>query len=970
MALAKQILEIPLGAGVDTKSDPKVVGPGSLLVAENGEFTEPGAIRKRNGYTALTKSRLDGGNISAGAMLATYRDQLVAFDGDYLYTYASTAAGWAQKGRCRLVGAKTNRIGLGSVNYATSVDVASTGGITVYAWKNASGANASVIDEATGAEIQSGTNVDSASDTQVRVVASGAYIYLVFVRTANVRMYALNTASPGSWASVVNIATDAGGGRAFDVGSLGSGNAVCAYETSSNEINVIKFNSTGATDGPTTIAENPASQIGVTVTAAQDIHLAYRQATTNYVRCTALDSDLASLFSPATIETDATADMFVGVENVTDTVQWIYNATASSSYRRVRYFSVDNAGSASSADVMARSVSVASRPFVYGSFTYFLAHYASQASVVAADVGDAAYLLMDTDGNVCGRVLTGNAPSEALVGIAGSLWPSSAVALASGRYVFGVPAAYSQNVLIDSDDYTVGGLVPIPTWAEFDFTFRGEPAESRETLYIPGAQLNEFDGGRVHENNFHCVPYVQASTAGTGGSLSDGSWQFAVVFAYFDGRGEIHWSAPSVPVTVTLSGGGSAQKITLVIPYLRLTAKESVRVFVYATEDGGSTLYEISEQYNDPTTDAFTLEITSTLLTGITDNRILYTNGGVLENGPAPAMQSVVRRGKRLYGVSHDGVVHYSKERVTGEGAAFVPETLVTSLVQDGSDEWRLAVMDGNLVAVSERGIQIVTGDGFNDVGVLGNLSEPQVIATDVGLIAKTPVLSTKEGVYFRSRKGICRLGRSLEVEYVGAPVEGYNSLTMVSAALVPTKNQIRFGHSDGSTLVYDYLLNRWSVFTNHNQVGAAYWGSTYCLLKSDGTVWQQSTGFEDPSSTAITMAVETPWAKLSALQGFQRVFYVSVLGEWRSAHTLSLKTHYNYEPSAAETKTFNAATGFTPGQPLQVRHHLGKKCTAAKWRIEDSAQAGTKESFALTALSLELGGLGGVFRQGSAKTF
>ena len=49
-----------------------------------------------------------------------------------------------------------------------------------------------------------------------------------------------------------------------------------------------------------------------------------------------------------------------------------------------------------------------------------------------------------------------------------------------------------------------------------------------------------------------------------------------------------------------------------------------------------------------------------------------------------------------------------------------------------------------------------------------------------------------KDGVFFKSAKGIYLLDRSFQVHYIGADVEAYNALTIVGAAVVPDTNSVR----------------------------------------------------------------------------------------------------------------------------------------------------------------------------------
>jgi hypothetical protein len=956
MALQKQIIEVPLGAGVQTKADPKVVQPGSMLVVENGEFDELGAVSKRNGYTALTQSTLSGGSISAGAVLAKYGDELVMLDGSTLYTYSSEASKWVSRGTCAMAGMKTRRVPasaaaqMADASTDFTAGMAAAGGYTAVIWSTSSGGvYATVYGTTTGAVIVACTQLATAADrVRVSAVASGAKIFLLYVTGANMKMQYFDTSAPGSGlTSATNLVTDVDSGSAFeqcfDAKDFdGAGTCVVAYRNTGNNLAVAKFTTAGVT-ASTTAAVDPYIHIGVVVSAASDIYIGYRDRVSSDFYCLALTSALASKFGATLVEALDNCSRIFGIEQSTNSILWVYGNLASTTVFQIRKATVSSAGAVSGAALVVRGANPASGLFSSGGVIYLVA----QSNGSSNELGTNAAWLINTSGEVCGSALAGFAAK-------GSPYStqSTICSLGSGVYATVIPAQF------DTDNPY------LPVEVRIEMGRRCEPVEFAQSLCIPGAQLWQYDGTNVVEHGFPVIP-VASSAQGASGSLADGSYQICVVYEWYDATGRRHQSAPSTAVTQTVAAGGGTAKVVATAQTLRLTNKTGVKIVLYATEASGTTFYRFTSTDNDKTADTVTIDYTSS--SGLNNNEILYTNGGVLENGAPPGMQSLTVRGPRLYGVTFDGTVNYTKELVDGEGAAFVTETLVRELTSDGGDEWALATLDSALVALGEGSVQIITGEGLNDTGTSDTLSQSQSVQTSLGRYGNTPVVASEDGVWFKTAAGIALLTRSLTVEPMGAPVEDYASLTTVSAVVVPNKRQIRFGHSDGSTLVYDYLAKAWAVFTNHTQVSACYWGTTYCLLTSAGAVWQQSTGFEDPSSTDITRTLETPWIKLSGLQGFQRLWYASILGEFRSAHTLTVTPYLDYG-STAETARSLALTG-SSGDLLQFRFHLGKKCEAVKFKIVDSAMSGTKESCTLTSLSLEIGMKSGAYKLASGKT-
>lgn len=969
MPLAKTIIEVPLGVGVQTKADPKVVQPGSLLVLENGEFDESGAVSKRNGYTPLAKTTMSGSTISAVRAILAYKNATVLLDGESLYLRSPTVGKWLAAGTLKTVSTIADNLPmvgyngvLGDRPIGTQLGIAN--GLAVYAYRQQDNiARAGVVDVATGRIIVQPTTLEQAGDI-VRVAVSGNYVGIL-VGASELNFYYYDTANPGTtFTNSITVDTHASVGKVlgtnglYDIAGMGSGTFVCAFEDNTPNVIVVKFDFDGSDVSTATIATDPGGKhIGVAVSAANDVYVAYRNDATNRPRCAGFTSSLSVLFAGADMSTTAGTDQYAGFEESTNVIRWVYSISASSQ-RRVTTQTVTSAGSFGSETTVTRGTFVASKPFAYGGTTYVAVGYTS-GNATGVQSG---YYLVTSGGHVAAQWLPGSGYVEDEFA---TILPAPAfmATVSTGVYWIGCGLRSVAGAVVEDKFMS-------PAVAKLDFFARPTAAELGDNLCIAtGGLLYEFDGGAVYENNFLTYPEPVTGTQGAGGSLANGAYQFSVCYAYFDSKGQLHLGTPSPAITVTVAAGGGTATVVLTVPTLRLTNRTGVYVLAYATDVNGTVFYEAVSAANVTTSD--TLTMTFTTVTGLTDNRILYTVGGIIENSAPPALASIVRKGNRLYAIADKGVVYYTKNHVEGEPPCFVAETLVRDLFEDGGSAYGLAEMDGKLIALGERSIQAFAGEGLNDTGTLDTLTEPQQIATDVGMVAGSPLVTAPDGVFFKSAKGICLIDRSLGVQFVGAPVDTYASLDTVSAVLVPDKNQIRFGHTDGVCLVYDYLARQWSVVTAHEQASAIYVDGAYHYATAAGQVLQQSEGFLD-NSTAIGVVIESPWIKLAALQGFQRLYYASLIGEWRSDHTLTLKIYYDYNPDAAETVTLaatSAAQGYSPGDPLQVRHHMGRKCQAVKFRIEDSDQAGTKESFTLTALSLEIGGKGGVFRQQSSKT-
>jgi hypothetical protein len=194
-----------------------------------------------------------------------------------------------------------------------------------------------------------------------------------------------------------------------------------------------------------------------------------------------------------------------------------------------------------------------------------------------------------------------------------------------------------------------------------------------------------------------------------------------------------------------------------------------------------------------------------------------------------------------------------------------------------------------------------------------------------------------------------------MSVSYIGAPVEGYNSQEILSADLIYNLNQFRFGLSSGVALVYNYLFDQWSVFTNHPVVQACIYQNKYTYAKADGTVYQETPGAYSDAGTSISMKLTTGWLSFAELQGFQRLYKLLLLGEYKSAHKLQVTICVDFNDTTVQTSLITAIN-----DPLyQYRIFLSRqKCQSIKFTIQDIApDVGTlAEGYSISAMAFEMG--------------
>jgi hypothetical protein len=111
------------------------------------------------------------------------------------------------------------------------------------------------------------------------------------------------------------------------------------------------------------------------------------------------------------------------------------------------------------------------------------------------------------------------------------------------------------------------------------------------------------------------------------------------------------------------------------------------------------------------------------------------------------------------------------------------------------------------------------------------------------------------------------------------------------------------------------------------------------------------------------SMRIKTAWLKLKGLQDFQRIYRMALLGKYKSAHTLTVKVAYDYDPNPSFIQTYtydpsSTATGteradqvFQPNFALQQQ-----KCQAVQIEIIENSSGGSYESLEMTDLAFNVG--------------
>ena len=1012
MAIQKSNVEVEFSQGLDTKTDDKLVLPGRLTTLENGVFAGGGTIEKRNGYEAFSTSILGTDSvIASGNALGLFNDELLLADGDSLYSWSAANDVWVDKGTVVPLSLTTLPI-IRNTYQQTAGDSATGNGVSLYAWEDGRGGiRGTIIDEETGNPLLSDVSI-SATGTSPKCLFVSNTLMVFYMEGTTLYLRTIPAGSPTAFATAVTISSDLKASLPhFDVAVHGT-KAVAAWSTSSSTVKVAFVLSTGTVGSPvvnlpaaTSVATTAASCISVVVDPlTSDIWCASAEET-NGLRVFALYADDFTVKRALTVIDSSTAIVNVtGVFAGASSIQWFYEVTAALSYNHlVKQRAHTTAGAfPAAATTFRRSVGLGSKAFLANSADGSSTGTVYVGLVYESTLQATYFIARGSDAFIMGK---------AQPGLAGGLTTSHLPAVNStsdSEFFF---ASIERNRLITAfdtagipDSNTTFFLKGVSrTGMEFSGNSQYESAQLGDNLILAGGITSIYDGQSVVEAGFHLFPEdISVATIQASGVMAAGTRQACFLWEWQDNHGQIHRSAPSVPVEFTTSGiNGYA---TFTVPTLRLTEKTGVRTSAmlagFTTEAEGTVFYRTgngaanpvtSPVYNDTTTDTVTF-VRSVADTSIIANEILYTTGEILENSAPPASSMIAVSGNRCFlaGVAgQPNTVWYSKEYLPGEAVAF-SEFLTITVDPAGGAITGLATMDDKLVVFKRDNILFMSGDGPSDLGPDGNgngFTKPQLITTDVGCIGAQSITLVPQGLVFKSAKGIYLLSRGLEVAYIGAAVEFWNDYTITSAQLLEDQNQIRFLTEDGPALVYDYYFGQWGTFTNHSGKDSLNWNNHYVYLRDDGEVYVETPGYYKDDAIDIHLLIETVWLKFAGLQGFQRIYWASFLGNFYTDHFLKVSVAYDYQPFSQSTHQFDPTTALfsdvfgtgifgveTPfggiaDDVYQFRVRMDKqKCQAIRFRVEDIG-SNSGQSFSLSNLTLVVGIKQGSSKLGASKT-
>lgn len=918
MSVQKMPVEVPFGQGLDTKTDKTSVAPGKFLVLENGEFNNNGQLQKRKGFAR--KSQLPN---LLSTNLRTLNSNLIA-TGTELYTYSEDTNQWLDAGIVQPVDLKTEALVRTSTSQKQPGAAVAYNGLVALVYNDNGSPFYQVNDKATTQQIVAQTAFPSgAKDPQVYVLGSHImFLYKVNV-TGNIhlRYIAMSVANPTVVSAPVDLAVSLSSINASYDGVILDDKLYVVYDSGlgGGSVRLRFIDSTLVQSSEQAIAAHTASKTSIAASGSS-VAVTFYQTSNTTIYVATFSANLGAILAPIVVTAAVDVARLTSVYNGT-TLHIMYEIVGAYSYDsgirtdHIDLKTVTQSGTVSSATTIVRGAGLASKSFLGAdSLVYVLIFY--------GQTYQPSYFLINESGNVLSRLAYSNGityadgtiflPSVHVSGSSASIPYLIKDLLVSVNKTQGAP-----NV---AGIYSQTGVNLATFMINDNQQYASEIAGS---LHLTGGQVWQYDSVKPVELGFHVWPEdVEATTSTTGGLLTAQTYFYQFCYEWTDAKGNLHRSAPSVPISVVTTGSTSSNTIN--VPTLRLTAKigrNLVRIVGYRWSTGQQSYYQFTPiqtpVLNDTTVDSVT--IVDTLAdSAILGNTLLYTTGGVLENIAPPAAVDTTLFNGRLWLIDAEdrNTLWYSKIVLQGTPVEMTDfQTLYVapnSSAQGSSGAMTaIAAMDDKLIIFKESALYYVTGSGPDATGANGQYSDPIFITGAVGCANPNSITLTPNGIMFQSDKGIWLLARNLATSYIGADVEAFNSDVVVSALTIPGTNQVRFQLESGLILMFDYYYSQWGVFRGAPGISACLYQDSHTILNSYGFILQQNDKYLDDTSPVL-FSFKTAWIRLTGLQGYQRAYFLYMLSNYMTPHKLAISVSYDYA-SAPEQTAIIIPTNYSP---------------------------------------------------------
>lgn len=561
MAIKKASIPINFSQGLDQKTDPFQVSPGKMLALKNSVFSKAGRLTKRNGYRGI-KALPD----ATYSKVTTYNDNLTAI-GTSLSAYSEASSSWVNKGELQQASVSTISTVRSAVNHPQGDSVVSSSGLVCTAYTEIiSGSPVYkyvVSDSITGQNLVAPTTLAGTSGAVTgtpRVFLLGPYfivVYTVTITAADHLQYiAISTADPTNVTAPVNVTSNyiSATTVSWD-GVVANNNLFLAWNGADVAVHSTYLDSflrLHSTNDYATYVSTLMSVTADTSGSSPIIWISFYDTVSNngYALATNTAGDIilppAYLPIPPNV-TNITSTATGGLLTILWEVATTYTYDPTKAAHSIQYCVVDQTGFTPGSVNVQTTVGLASKAFLIDNETYFLTAYSTPYQPT--------YFLLNLSGKVIAKLAYSNGGGYLTTGL-----PNVTVEDDKAKITYlyrdlvqGVNK--SQGVANTTGVYSQTGI----NLATFDFTPETlSTSEIGQDLHLSGGMLRMYDGVAPVEHGFHLWPdYVEATPSTASGVMTAQQYYYQAIYEWTDARGNIHRSAPSLPVSALVVDGAA-----------------------------------------------------------------------------------------------------------------------------------------------------------------------------------------------------------------------------------------------------------------------------------------------------------------------------------------------------------------------------------------------------------------------------
>lgn len=480
------------------------------------------------------------------------------------------------------------------------------------------------------------------------------------------------------------------------------------------------------------------------------------------------------------------------------------------------------------------------------------------------------------------------------------------------------------------------------------------------------------------EIGFAPIPAIRGCIENGAGSVSPGSYQYAMTWEWIDQYGDRHLSSPSAPSAVTVASPNSAVDVYYTsLPHI-LTQRSNQDtaiypvVHIYRTEANGEIFHRVT-----PATGAPVANQDGVYNDTMSDSDLIDNEPGYWQSASpytlAPSARYIVAAEDRIWfgGLWEANIIQGSRVKVPGEPYVCSDNDAHKVLIPE--DVTAMEYLDGSMVVWGANGCYLVTGAG-PDERDQGTFDPPRLIS-NVGAVLDSPVVKSSLGLYFQSRLGIHLLPRGFgQPIFVGAPVRDflatYPIILDAAGCSTPDGDEVRWVISNGSAtkiLIYSEVHQIWTTddvkdFDVSQSIipiqAIGVWPEGYCYALEDASdnypirienlnITKRPYDLQGVTQQVFPINLETVWFPVFGHATEGRLQSVTVSGYAASAGTttITVYTDGSGTPQVQESFTETAGSFFQDTVVLEQPRAIMALVTIRFTPSNGSTAYGTKFS-------------------------